>query len=163
MAAPARTTTRDRSRRHLSAVGRTASGLLVGVAVLAGNVACSSRSDPAGPVPLRLKDDSSALGAVVSGELARTEDGCWTLLMPQSAPSLVAWPAGTTPVGEHAVRLRDGTRLDEGQLITGGGGSVPVESLDRSAVDDSAGCLARTSLRSVTPIHDPRGRDASSA
>lgn len=87
-------------------------------------------------------------GIVSSGDDAGVEgrirllNACLELVSDDGSSYAVAWPGGTTwDAVEEAVRLSNGTSIQDGAKIRGGGGYVPIDApgldeLLRSAASD---------------------------
>lgn len=111
-------------------VGLTAA--LVLTACSGTGLAADQRDD--GPVVFTNLNTRDFLTAGVVGEVG-VENGCFLL-----DTSAVVWPRGTEPT-ETGVRLPDGTAVEPGDTVSGGGGYLPAD--DYSPLGTDARVLAQ--------------------
>ena len=114
---------------------------------------CSSGGGIDGPV-LTAPSRRGGMDAIIAGALFFDADRGCLLLQREGVAVPVVWPAGTTwrsdPPG---VVLPDGTIVDVGMWVIGGGGYLPRSNLELRAgsavADAAAACLISTDESAV--------------
>jgi len=81
-----------------------------------------------GPVVFTNQNTRDFLTAIVGGQVG-VEAGCFVV-----GGAAVVWPRGTAPT-DTGVRLRDGTAVEPGDTVRGGGGYHPADGYTRNDTD----------------------------